>query len=353
MLKSELTVLIGDIAATVFFEKPEIFAFLAFSLYYIQSCSILQQIMNTDRLLIIGVTGSGKGQLAFSLAESQGAEIISIDSMKVYLRMDIGTAKPPKEIRERVKHHLIDIIEPSESFSVGAFVDAALEVIGQIESRKGRIIAVGGTALYIKALLYGLFEGPGTNEQIRAELRMRAEAEGLTQLYRELTEVDPTAAERINPNDAKRIVRALEVYKITGKPISSLQKQFTAEKPLHDWTIVGLWREKTEENKRINARVKKMIEAGLVAEVESLLAEEKPLSKQARSAIGYAEIIEHLAGRTSLEEAIELIKKNTRRLAKNQRTWFKTFKNVNWLDIKPEESAEEIIVRIRMLATGK
>jgi len=301
-----------------------------------------------QNILILGVTASGKGQLAFSLAESLGAEIISIDSMKVYRRMDIGTCKPPREARERIPYHLIDVVEPSDAFSVGAFLELAEDAIEQIKSRGRRIIAVGGTALYIKALLYGLFEGPGTDEQIRAELRARAEAEG-AEIYRELAKIDPAAAERISPNDTRRIIRALEVYRITGKPISSLQKQFGAEEPLRDWTIIGLRREKTEESKRINGRVKRMISAGLVDEAKSLLAEEKPLSKQARCAIGYAEIINHLSGRITLEDAIELMKKNTRRLAKGQRTWFKTFKDVNWLDVEPEESPDKIFSRTKTL----
>ncbi len=296
-------------------------------------------------ILILGVTASGKGRLAFDLAQSLGAEIISIDSMKVYRRMDIGTAKPPQEVRQRVKYHLIDIVEPSDSFSVGAFREAALEAMKQIKSRNMPVIAVGGTALYIKALLYGLFEGPGTNQQIRAELKARAQAQGLAELHRELTKIDPIAAERINPNDSKRIIRALEVHQLTGKPISSLQKQWDKQETKHDWTIIGLRREKTEESKRINSRVKNIIAAGFVDEVKSLLAEEKPLSKQARCAIGYAEIIEYLNGEISLEEATELIKKNTRRLAKNQRTWFKTFKNVHWLDIEPDESPVVILSR--------
>jgi len=305
-------------------------------------------------ILILGVTASGKGRLAFDLAQSLGAEIISIDSMKVYRRMDIGTAKPPQEARQRVKYHLIDIVEPSDSFSVGAFRDAALEAMKQIKSRNMPVIAVGGTALYIKALLYGLFEGPGTDQQIRTELKIRAEAQGLAELYRELTKIDPIAAERINLNDSKRIIRALEVYQLTGKPISSLQKQWDSRQTKHDWTIMGLRREKNEESKRINDRVKKMIAAGFVDEVKSLLAEEKPLSKQARCAIGYAEIIEYLNGHISLEEATELIKKNTRRLAKNQRTWFKTFKNVHWLDIEPNEPLEKILIRAKtFVESGK
>ncbi len=305
--------------------------------------------MARDMILILGVTASGKGRLAFALAENLGAEIISIDSMKVYRRMDIGTAKPPQDARKQVKYHLIDIVEPNDSFSVGAFLNSACEAIENIKRRNIPIIAVGGTALYIKALLYGLFEGPGADLSIRAELRAQAQTEGLEKLYLQLVKTDPAAAERIHPNDSKRIIRALEVYKITGKPISSFQLQFKAQKTLHDWTIIGLRRQKTDISRRINKRAKNMIEAGLADEVRSLLAEEKPLSQQARCAIGYAEMIDYWAGKITLEEATELIKKNTRRLAKNQRTWFKTFRNVNWLDIEPQEPAEKISQRTETL----
>jgi len=313
-------------------------------------------------ILILGVTASGKGRLAFDLAESIGAEIISIDSMKVYRRMDIGTAKPPKQARQRIKYHLIDVVEPSESFSVAAFLELANNAIEQIKSRNKPVIAIGGTALYIKALLYGLFKGPGTDEQIRAELKVQAKAEGMENLYGRLTKLDPVAAQRISPNDAKRIIRALEVYKITGQPISSFQKQWDGNgrqttddrrRKRHEWTIIGLRREKSEESKRINARVKMMIEQGLVDEVKSLLAEEKPLSPHARCAIGYAEVIDYLNGRCDIEEAIELIKKNTRRFAKSQRTWFKTFPDVNWLDIEPDEPSKKTLDRAKALIADK
>ncbi len=300
-------------------------------------------------VLVLGVTASGKARLGHELAQSLDGEILSIDSMKVYRRMDIGTAKPSREAREQVRYHLIDVVEPSESFSVGVFLDRALAAIDDIRRRGKTVVAVGGTALYIKALLYGLFEGPGGDERIRAELRAQAAQEGLDRLHEALRRIDPEAADRISANDAKRIIRALEVYRLTGKPISSFQKQFDAERPRHDWLILGLRREKTVESQRINARVKKMIEQGLVDEVKSLLAEDKPLSQQARCAIGYAEIIDHLAGRMSLEDAVELIKKNTRRLAKGQRTWFKTFRQVNWLDVVPEEPPEHVIERAKEL----
>ena len=181
-------------------------------------------------ILILGVTASGKGRLAFDLAESMGAEIISIDSMKVYRRMNIGTGKPPDEARRRIKYHLIDIVEPSDPFSVGTFLDAALHAIEQIRSHNVPVVAVGGTALYIKALLYGLFEGPPSDEQIRTRLKAEAQAEGLDELHRRLKKIDPDAAERIHPNDAKRIIRALEVHQITGRPISSLQQQWTEDR---------------------------------------------------------------------------------------------------------------------------
>ncbi len=308
-----------------------------------------QGTVNGKMTLILGVTASGKGQLGFDLAQSMDAEIVSIDSMKVYRRMDIGTAKPPREARERTKYHLVDVVEPSDSFNVGAFCNEASHAIEQIKGRGKNIVAVGGTALYVKSLLYGLFEGAGTDEDVRDELRKRAQTEGLAELHRELTKIDPIAAERINPNDAKRIVRALEVYRITGKPISSFQKQWEQPAMEHEWTILGLRREKADASSRMNKRVKMMIAAGLVDEVKSLLDEEKPLSQQARCAIGYAEIIEHLNGQTNLEDATELIKVHTRRLAKGQRTWFKTFRDVNWLDIEADEPDEKILDRAKAI----
>jgi len=305
-------------------------------------------------ILITGVTASGKGRLAFDLACEIDAEIISVDSMKVYKRMDIGTAKPPKEAREKIRYHLIDIVEPSESFSIGRYLELTNEAITDIKSRGKTVIAVGGTALYIKALLYGLFEGPGSDEKIRKELKQQAETLGLEKLYSELEKIDPDAAERIHPNDEKRIIRALEVYQLTGKPISDFQQQWpkvqnAKQTLLHKFKIIALRRQKQVESRRINSRVKKMIDDGLVDEVKSLLAEDEPLSKQAASAIGYVEIIDYLKGKTALEDAIELIKKNTRHLAKHQRTWFKTFPDVNWLDIEEDDNNETIVEKSKKI----
>jgi tRNA dimethylallyltransferase len=310
--------------------------------------------MDTGMILILGLTASGKGKLAFELAKRIGAEVISVDSMKVYRRMDIGTAKPSREAQRQVRYHLIDVIEPSEFFSVAAFLELVESAIEQIKAKNRPVIAVGGTAMYLKALLFGLFEGPGTDEQLRSWLKQRIREEGSGRLHKQLAQMDPVAAERISPNDSRRIIRALEVYELTGRPISSMQTQFTQARPLHNWKIIGLRRDKADTAHRINMRAKMMIEQGLVDEAKSLLAEEKSLSPQARCAIGYAEIIEYLDGKYSLDDALELIRKNTRKFAKSQRTWFKTFRNVNWLDIAPEESAEEILERtIRMLEQAK
>lgn len=305
--------------------------------------------MRMKMILILGVTASGKGRLAFELASELGAEIIGVDSMKVYRRMDIGTAKPSPERQQALTYHMIDVVEPSESFSAGLFAEGATAAIEEIQGRGKQVVAVGGTALYIKAMLYGLFDGPGRDEKVRAELKGRIEREGSAALFAELQKIDPETADKVSPNDAKRIVRGLEVYQITGKTISSLQQQFNAKEPIHDWTVIGLRRDKAIESRRINARVKKMVELGLVDEVRSLLAEDKPLSPQARCAIGYAEIIEHLEGKVSLDDAVENIKKNTRRLAKGQRTWFKTFRNVHWIDIEDDESPESVLDRARMM----
>lgn len=296
-------------------------------------------------IMILGVTASGKSTIAFELARKIDAEIISIDSMKVYRRMDIGTAKPSLERRKAVKHHLIDIFEPSESCTASKFLELTHLAMSDVKAAKKPMIAAGGTALYTKTLLYGMFDGPPANEEIRNELDERIKLEGTARIHRELGQVDPQAAERIHPNDSRRIIRALEVFKLTGKPISSFQNQFSAEKPLDDWKIIGLRRPKEDASRRMNRRIKKMAEMGLLEEVRNLLAEDTPLSKQSAAAIGYAEVIDHLNGKCSFDEAIERIKINTRKFAKSQRTWFKTFKDVTWLDVEDDETPESVLQR--------
>lgn len=283
---------------------------------------------------MLGCTGSGKGNVARTLAGILHAEIVSVDSMKVYRRMDIGTATPPPASRADIPHHLIDVVEPSDEFSVARFVELAERAIADVHSRNKITLAVGGTALYIKSLSEGLFEGPGADEALRNTLKRRAAEEGTESLHAELAEVDPEAADRIHRNDERRIVRALEVYHLTGKPISSHQAQWSAgRRSDFDMTFVGLRHERDAQNRRINARVRKMMDMGLVDEVLSLLAESKPLSTQAAQAVGYAEMIRHLRGEWELDYAVEQIKINTRRLAKHQRTWFRRFADVHWIDL--------------------
>ncbi len=296
---------------------------------------------------ILGCTACGKGSVGRELARRLDAEIISVDSMKVYRRMDIGTAKPSPEARTGIPHHAIDVVEPSEAYSVAQWVELAEAAIADIRGRGKVPLCVGGTSLYIKAMRDGLFEGPGADEAIRQKLEDRIEAEGSAALHDELAQVDSASADRIHPNDAKRIIRALEVYELTGQPISEFQQQWDAQAgPREDLVLIGLRREKAEQSRRINARVKRMVELGLLDEVRSLLAEPAGLSDQAAQAVGYAEIIDYLSGHCNVEQAIEQIKINTRRLAKKQRTWMRRWREVRWFDLASDEATEAIADRV-------
>ena len=295
---------------------------------------------------IMGCTACGKGAVGRELARRTGGQIVSVDSMKVYRRMDIGTGKASPEARAEIPHHCIDIVEPGESFSVAEYVRHADAAIEAIRSAGSIPVAVGGTSLYIKALSEGLFEGPPADPQIRAELAARADADGPAVLHQELARIDPQAASRIHPHDEKRIIRALEVYRATGTAISKLQKQWDAGRERYDCVFIGLRRDRDDQSRRINARVRRMVEAGLVEEVRGLLAEPTPLGPQAAQAVGYAELIEHFRGGGGLDKAIERIKINTRRLAKKQRTWQRRFRDVQWFDLAPDTSVESVVNRI-------
>ncbi len=295
---------------------------------------------------VFGCTGCGKGGVARELARHIDAEIISVDSMKLYRRMDIGTAKPSAQQRAQVPHHLIDVVEPSEDFSVARFVQLAQAEAARIVARGKTVLAVGGTALYIKSLSEGLFDGPSADPDIRERLLRRADTEGLEALHNELASVDPEAAGRIHRNDARRIVRALEVYEVTSQPITALQTQWDDERQRHHCTFIGLRRGLEDQNHRTNVRVKRLIERGWVDEVRALLAEPKPLSTTAVQALGYRELIEHIAGALSLEQATERIKIATRQFAKAQRTWFKRFRATHWFDLATDDSAPQVAGRM-------
>ena len=307
-------------------------------------------IMAGKLYFILGATACGKAAVGRLLARRVGGRIVSVDSMKIYRGMDIGTAKPSAELRAQIPHYCIDIIEPSENFSVARYVGCADEAVESIRSAGAVPLAVGGTSLYIKALAEGLFESPPADPIIRKALRQRGAAEGPGALHDELARADPRAASRIDPNDERRIVRALEVYQTTGRPISELQTQWDSGERRYDCVFIGLRRRKEDLNRRINARVKRMVEAGLVEEVRGLLARPGALGLQAAAAVGYAELIAHFDGRCSLRDAIEQIKISTRQLAKKQRTWHRRFAGVQWFDLAAEatveSAADEIMARI-------
>lgn len=297
---------------------------------------------------ILGCTACGKSALSCELARKLGGQIISVDSMKIYRRMNIGTATPSKEIRAEIKHYCIDIVEPGEAFSVADYVRRNDDAVASTRAEGAIPLAVGGTSLYIKAMTEGLFQAPPADAELRADLANRAAEEGLAVLHAELAKADPAAAERIHPNDEKRILRALEVFQKTGTPISDLQTQWDSPAGAKENCIlIGLRRSREDLHRRINSRVRKMVQMGLREEVEGLLAEPDGLAPQAAQAVGYAELIAHFRGHEkSFDKAIERIKINTRRLAKKQRTWHRRWQQVRWFDLGEDESAGQTAERI-------
>ncbi|MBI4563139.1 MAG: tRNA (adenosine(37)-N6)-dimethylallyltransferase MiaA [Planctomycetes bacterium] len=297
-----------------------------------------------DTIYLMGPTAAGKHEAAVILAERLGAEIVSVDSMKVYRGMDIGTAKPDRRLRERIAHHLIDICDPADAYSAGRFVDDARRAQAQIQSRGRRALFVGGTALYYKAHAYGLFEGPMADAGLRRELL----AAGPPALHEELERVDPVAARRIHPNDLKRLVRAVEVYRKTGEPISRWQTQFQRRRatgPL--WCL-----RRSDLRPRIQARVRRMFEKGLVDEVQRLRS--RPWSREGRAAVGYREILDYLDGKIDLIEAEARIVRDTLRFVRRQETWLRSFPEAVFVDARedPEETARLLEERGRIERTS-
>jgi len=305
--------------------------------------------MENRLIVILGTTASGKGEVARALACELDAEILSIDSMKVYRGMDIGTAKPPPQARAEIPHHLIDVVDPWDSFSAARFIERADAAVRQVHARGRPVVAVGGTILYFKAFYHGLFEGPAADARLRTEIRRRAETEGVEALHVELARVDPQAAQRIHRNDLHRIERALEVYYLTGRPISELQRQWQSQAVRHpewDWQLIVLHRDRQDNSRRINARVRRMVERGLVEEARRLWEDPRGLSDQARQAVGYRELFEYFEHGGSLEHAIEQIKIDTRRLAKQQRTWLRRLSGAIRIDVAPDDPLQTVFQRV-------
>jgi tRNA dimethylallyltransferase len=304
-----------------------------------------------NAFILTGPTGSGKSALALELAEALGAEILAMDSMTLYRGMDVGTAKPTPEERRRVRHHLLDVLDPWESASVAWWLKQAADCVRDVEARGRRALFVGGTPLYLKALLYGLFEGPPADESVRIRLTREADAAGPHALHARLAAVDPAGARRLHPNDVRRVVRALEVWELTGRPMSEWQTQWRrGDEDLGEDRGSRIEdRERTPGGSfdppssildprprclaldlprdvlyaRINARVERMVAGGLVEEVRALRAAGRPLSREARQALGYKEVLDHLDGKLGLGEAVRRIQTRTRHFAKRQLTWFR------------------------------
>ncbi|NOY53214.1 MAG: tRNA (adenosine(37)-N6)-dimethylallyltransferase MiaA [Deltaproteobacteria bacterium] len=284
-------------------------------------------------LFLVGPTAVGKTRFAIELADNLGTEIIGADSMQIYRYMDIGTGKPTKQERDRIQHHLVDFVHPSESYSVGKYRRKAGEIIDRMHAA-GRVpLVVGGTGLYIRVLTNGLFNGPEADPEIRNSLKVLAAKKGRNALYNQLKTVDPKSACRIHPNDERRLIRALEVYRITGRPISELQEEQKANlESQYRFIFFGLTMSRNKLYPVIEKRIDKMIRQGLLDEVRGLLAMGVDKNAGSMQGLGYKEMIPVVIGKEKLRNAVDLLKKETRHFAKRQMTWFQTEKRIEWID---------------------
>ena len=292
--------------------------------------------------ILAGPTAVGKSAVALDLAERLDAEIVALDSMTVYRGLDIGTAKPTREDQSRVAHHLLDVIDPHEEYSLADYLRAAT-VAGEGIVSRGRVpLFVGGTGLYLRGLLRGLFEGPSADWSLRHELEALEQSQGAGALHRRLQTVDPDSAARLHPHDQRRIIRALEVFQLTGEPLSRWQQEATLppeQRPQHVF-----WLEPPRDwlHRRIDRRVEAMFALGLVDEVQRLLALPQGLGRSARQALGYKEVLDHLAGNLTLPATVETLQMRTRQFAKRQHTWFRNLAECQSWQIHGDESPAEI-----------
>jgi tRNA dimethylallyltransferase len=303
-----------------------------------------------DCWFLTGATAAGKTAVGIALAQKIGAEIISLDSMTIYRGMDIGTAKPTRDQLAAVPHHLVDIVDPSVEFSVAQYVDAVTATVAGIRSRGNEPLFVGGTPLYLKSLLRGLFDGPPADWQVRQEIEQELAHVGQPALYDRLVQVDPVAASHIHPNDSRRLIRALEVYRATGQPISHQQLQFEEGRPADECRVFVLRRQREELHQRIEERVRTMVDGGLVEEVRQLTSVGE-LGRTARQAVGYREALAYLAGEYDHDEMVARITYRTRRFAKRQGTWFRSLSECRFVDIAGEVDAEAVAARIAEAAS--
>jgi tRNA dimethylallyltransferase len=292
-------------------------------------------------IFLAGPTAVGKSALALALAERIGGEIISVDSMQVYRGLDIGTAKPTAAERGRVAHHLIDVCDLREAFDAAQFVRRARQAVAEIQGRGRTPILCGGTGLYFTAFLDGLGEAPSIDKPLRAELASTP----LEQLLAELRERDPAAYEQIDRQNPRRVIRAVEVIRLTGKPFSEQRVAWKAETAGGE-PVTCLLRAPEDLRRRIDARVEAMFAQGLVEETRRLLTEGLPENQNAMQAIGYRQVVEHLRGERGLAETIELVKARTRKFAKRQLTWFRGHGHCRWIELRADEPVMETLIRL-------
>jgi tRNA dimethylallyltransferase len=289
--------------------------------------------INLQKILVIcGPTASGKSEVALRLAHELDAEIVNADSMQLYIGLDIGTAKPTREQRTEIPHHMIDILPPDRLCSAAVYAEAADDAVRDIFARGKRVIVVGGTGLYIRALLKGLVDSPSGAGEIRAQLQEQAGRVGNEAMLEELRRVDPELAAGMHPNNLVRIIRALEVQLLTGIPLSRHQQEHAFAADRYKSLKIGISVERTQLFRRIEERVERMLAEGLLDEVRGLLASGFGRELKALRSIGYKEVAAHLSGDITLSEAVSLIKRDTRRYAKRQLTWFNAEPDILWFE---------------------
>ena len=293
----------------------------------------------TPILAVVGPTASGKTSLAIELAELLDTEIISADSMQVYKGMEIGTGAPTPDERARVKHHFVSFLDPGAPFSAGEFERLAREVVLDLNRRGKTAVVVGGSGLYVRALIDGLFDGPGANEVVRKRLHAEAETVGTPEMYTRLAAIDAAYAAQINATDLKRIVRALEVHELAGEPLSNLHAQHQAARPPFDAVQVLIDWPRAELYERINARVDHMIANGFIEEVRRLDEHGFAAHVMKLRSLGYREFLAHIHGQQTLEHATGRMKQLTRNFAKRQLTWFRADKRIRWIPTSNNEQS--------------
>lgn len=302
---------------------------------------------NSARLripVICGPTCVGKTTIAIEVAAALDAEIISADSMQIYRYMNIGTAKPSLLEQARVVHHMIDIVDPDEPFDAQLFAEMGQNIIFRLAAEGVPVVVAGGTGLYIRALLNGLFQAGSGDPELRQNLKTEAESQGTEPLYQRLCQCDPASAERIHPHDTFRIIRALEVFAVTGYPISVWHKEHRQSAPVFDVLKIGLSRPRELLYERINHRVDVMIEEGLVDEVKSLIDQGFSSGLKPFRSIGYRHVLDFFEGRLSWDDALRTLKRDTRRYAKRQLTWFNADPQVKWMDA---DHTDEIVTSVK------